>query len=369
MKKFIISTAALKKVLHKLSYAINPKSTLPILNNIWCKVSGGSVEFIATDLEATILYRQPCEYAGEAFEFLLPFQLVQKIVSLSKECPLSFSLEKKGIKITGENDVYEVKNAYKLEDFPKIPAIPKKVVMDMDNSVLGWLNVALKTVGNDDSEKKVRLTKVLLELRSNQITVASTDGSFMLFSYTMNLPAPADEDILVGPKIIKALEGLKDTKVSWTDKIYAFHSEEVTVIVTRPEMKYVSFRTIIPQDFDSNLPMSRADLIEALEKCNINSDPFKETKLLLKNKEKVSFIAKDTQFGININVDVEGKYTGPLDSIMFNSEKMLKLMHQVSFDTIEIAAHDDKRAILFRSPDDTGYLGLLMPMNVKKSEE
>lgn len=367
MKKFIISTQTLKKVLHKLSYAVSIKSTLPVLGNIWCKVTDQSIEFIACDLELTIQYRQECETTGDGFEFLMSFQLIQKIVSLSKNCPLTFSLEKKGIKITGENDVYEIKNAFKTEDFPKIPAIPVKKAMPMDGTILSWLSTALKTICNDEGRE--RLTKVLLELRKKEITVASTDGSFMLFSYTMPIEAPADEDILLSAKVIKALEGLEESKLYWNDKIFAFESADVTIIVTRPvDMKYVSFRAIIPQDFNSNLSVSRAALIDALEKCNINSDPFKETKLLLKNKGKVSFAAKDTQFGIAINVDVEGTYTGELESILFNSEKMLKLMLQVDFENIEIAAHDEKRPILFRAADDKGYLGLLMSMSVKNKE-
>jgi len=365
MKKFIISSAVLKKMLHKLSNAILAKPVLPVLANVWCKVTEGSIELIVSDLEVTIFYRQPCETTGEGFEFFMPFDLIQKIVALNMNCPLSFSLEKKGIKITSEKGVYELKSSFKIEDFPKLQLVPKKISMPIPAEFVYFLTTALATVGTD--EQRPECMKVLLELTDKETTIASTDGSFCVFSYTMAVPAPAKEDIVISPKVIKALSGIEDMNLYWNAKVYAFESKEVTIIVTRPDLKFKNFRAIFPPDYPSNLTVSHKEIVRALENCSISNDPMNEARIYFKKqKGQIVFIAKDPGSGININYEVEGDYTGEVNSISFSFSLMLKLMKQIDFENVEIASHLDEKgnekAIVFRSPDNPCYLGLLMPL-------
>lgn len=359
MKKFIISSDVLAKALHKLSHAVHAKSVVPALSNIYCKVGNGSLELICSDMETTIHYHCPCETNSEAFEFLFPYLLLSKIIALNKSCPLTFSMEKKGLKITGDNALYELKSPEKVENFPQLQDVPKENSMAMDATFIGWLKTASLTTGSD-IDKWPALTKVLIELRPEEITLASTDGKYHMFNYTMNMPAPSSDDLLISPKCIKAIDGLTGIELSWNDKTFAFKSADVTVIVTRPSTAFVNFRKIIPADFTTNLTVNRYDLIRALEKCNISSDLFKETIITFKNKGQIHFSSKDTEYGLNISDDVAGEYTGTVESVKINSDKILKLMQQIDFPEIEIAIHDSARPMLFRSAEDKAYLGLLM---------
>jgi len=335
--------------------------TLPSLSNILCKITKNRIEFIVSDLEVTLLYRCDCETTGETFDLLIPFQLLSQIVALNKDLPLSFSMEAKGVKITGDNDSYDVKSLINVEDYPKLPGLPKKNSMPVDAALIGWLSTALETVGKDEANK-AKFTKVLLELRETETTVASSDGTFHLFSYTMPVAAPASEELLISAKTIKVLDGMEEAKLYWNDKHFAFESKDITVIVTKSEYKFVNFRGVIPQGFDSNMKINKSDLIHALEKCCINTDSFKDTTMLLKKKGKVSFTSQDKNYGINISVDVAAEYTGPVERFRVSADKMLRILNQVDFPTIELAIHEEKKAIIFRSPDDPAYLGLLWPL-------
>ena len=84
MKKFIVSSQILKQVLHKLGLAVNTKTVLPVLSNVYIKVTDGQLELITSDLETTIIYRTEAETSGEGFEFLMSYQLLSKITTLSK---------------------------------------------------------------------------------------------------------------------------------------------------------------------------------------------------------------------------------------------------------------------------------------------
>ena len=344
-----------------MNNAVHKNPALATLGSILCRVENKSVEFISTDLEITIQYRCECETSGEGFEFLLPFQLIHKIIGFSKNTPLTFSQEKKGIKITCDNDVYELKSLEAVDQFPKLPEVKGKKEMILHEDSLPLMSKALGTVSRNDQWPQ--LMNVLLELKKEKTTIASTDGSYVVFSYSMANETPAESDLLISEKVIKSLEGLSDIHLFWNDKNIVFETKEVTVTVTRSNLAFANFRAIFPQDFPSNLKVNRTELIHALEKCNINSNALKETDIDLKTFEgKIVFLAKDTNYNIDINVEVDGDYTGPVSSIRFSSEKMLKLMNQVDFEDIELAIHEPNKAILFRSPDHEGYVSLLMPI-------
>ncbi len=360
MKKFILSNQELKKGLHRLGNVVPVKSVLPALTNIHCKVGEKSIEMIGSDLETTIILKLEAETFGDAFEFLLPFSLISKIVALSGNSPLAFSMNKSSVKITGENDAYELK-LQKVEDFPKLPKVEDINSIDIEKELIALLKVATLTVGKD--ENKPAHQKVLLELRKAGVTVASTDGSFVIFSNTLSeLSAPADDDLLINPKVIKSIEDIQQAKLTWSEKTISFQGDKVTVLITRPEAKFPNYRRMFPEDFPSNVKVLRQDLVNALEKCNISNDYFKEMKIDLTKKGKLILTANDKESGININVEVPGNYSGQVETIKASSEKMLKLMAQVDYDDIEMAIHDARRPIIFRN-EDAGYQGLLMAIH------
>jgi DNA polymerase-3 subunit beta len=158
--------------------------------------------------------------------------------------------------------------------------------------------------------------------------------------------------------VIKAIEDLESGELFWNDNTVVIEGENTTVLVTRGEYKFPNFRAIIPVDFPSNVTIKRDQLIQALEKCNINSNSLKQMDITLSKKGKVAFTAKDKEFGIDIFVELDADYSGPVDSLKTSSEKMLKLMSQVSYEDIELAIHDKTKPILFRHKE-SGYLGLL----------
>lgn len=361
MQKITINTDVLKPALSILKEAISIKPSLPILADILCRVSENKVELIASNLGITIYERLECDTEGESFTMVLPFMFLAKIVAINKNCPLSFTVEGKGVCISAVKEVYFLKNLPNPEDFPKLPNLPTKNRITLPAVFDYWLFAALETI----DKTKTRYDKVLLEFKKSSITLASSDGSYNLFSYTLNPESGSDQedDLLIPENAIKALTNIDAATISWTAKIIGFDTPNRTIILTRSEEKYSNFRAIIPADFTPNIELKRSEIIQALENCCLNSDPFKTTILNLKNKSAVQFKAYDHNFERDICIDVEGEYTGDVEQISFNAEKMLELMHQVEYDMITMAIHSDKKAMLFRSPADDKYLALLMSIH------
>lgn len=360
MKKFTIETDSLKTILDKVGQAVVSNNIIPALKDVLVEINNGSATFTTSDAEMTIAYDFTVNADFEA-KFLIPFDFLNKVVALNKKTALTFSIEKKGLKIEGPNDSYQLSCLTKLGDFPKLPEVPTQQMESEVPDILPQLRTALVTVSKD-MIKRPNLCKVLLELRPGKVTVASTDGSFMVYSNSFDAPVKGEDDLLIAPKVIKAIEGVDNIVLSWSKDSIAFVGDNIRIIITRPGEKFANFRSIFPPDFDSNLVIEKDIFIDALNKCSLSSDWFKTTVIYLKGKIKLS--ANDSQYGININVDIEGsKYTGEVESIQFSADKMLKLLHQVPYSSISLAIHNANKAILLRSSEDEGYLSLLMPLS------
>ena len=134
MKKFVISSNDLKPAIKKLALAINEKSVLPVTKNILCKVTAGEVHMIATDLEITISYNCPAQMVeGAPFELMLPFDFLSKVLTVVKNEPILIEHPSaRKARLVCSEDKYELNSLEKFEDYPAIPAIPKKNKLQLD---------------------------------------------------------------------------------------------------------------------------------------------------------------------------------------------------------------------------------------------
>lgn len=356
MKKFEIDTGKLAPALKKIGLAINKNSVLPILGSILIKALPNEVVLISTDLEVTIYYRIDCE-CKENFEAIVPFDFLNKVVGLNKNCPLTIE-SGKSFKVIGPNDVYEFKSPEKVSDFPKLQNAEMGSEFKIDSEVLACLRTALTTTGNNPSVPQYH--PVLLELANGKITVASTDGGFMVFSKEFPIEFLENQQLLLSAKVIKVLEGCETAIILYQDKSIRFTSGDITIINTRSELKFVSFRKVFPPEWPSNISINRNALLEALGKCSISADSLRTTLVDFSTTGEVKLLAEDGM--IKINVSVPGTYSGSVLATQVNSDKLIKLLHQVDYPEIDFAIHDKNRAIVLSSKEDAGYLAMIMPI-------
>ena len=358
MKKLIVPSNNLKVALAKVGQAINPKMFLPVLRNIYCRVTPNQLEMIGSNTEITIFYKLECE-AKEEFEFLVPFEFLSKIIAITPGIiPIEIEVGKQ-VKIKGMTDVYEIKTSEKIKDLPKLPEVSKDNSFSILSDVIYNINQAVSTTGKGDT--KPQLAHVLMELAPCKITIASSDGAYMVFSKEFEYPDQNQvAELLLSQKVIKVLHGSNKVDVFFNEKFIGFEDGDITIINVRSEEKFVNFRRVFPDQWPGNLTINRMNLVQVLEKCSLSTDQLHTTKIDLESKEEAKFNAEDEM--VNINVSISYEYSGTVKQVSINAEKMLRLLNQISADDIQLAIHDSKRAIVITSEDEPGYKGMIMPI-------
>jgi DNA polymerase-3 subunit beta len=362
MKKLIISTDLLKRALKKLSQAVPAKPVIPALSNLFIRTSKkeNQAELITTDLELTISYVCSCE-CSEDFEALIPFDLLSKLINLMGHEPIEIQLHPKNKgTIVGGNDVLQLGTLDKVEDYPKIPDIPKKNTLELDENFMTWLDRSMASIGKDDS--RPAMTRALLELEKTGITIVSTDAH-TLFRHFFPGSYDYTEQILISPKIAKALQGFEKTILTWHAKHVAMKAGDITVISTRHNEKYPDYKIVIP-NHERNLEVNRAELISGLNRVSlINSGTVDMFFPSTGNTGKFTLTAEDDAVDRNSEASIAGIYTGDATQISFSPELLKKILHQIPFDVIWLHIDAPTRAALITAEEDPDYLGMIMPLS------
>lgn len=357
MKKLTINSEDLKSSLSKLAHVVSNKHPLPVLQNVLCKVADNHVYFTGTNTEITISISKECS-SDENFEFLLPFNFANKIVALHRHAPLDIAAGKK-VKITCGSDVYELKVPEKIEDFPAMPNVDQNISFSLYGIVLQSLNTALATVAGPKTNKAV-LQNVLLSFTPGKTTVASSDGVYSVYCQEVASESDVTEDFLIGQNVIKVLDLEQEINVSFNKNFIAFEMENLSVINTRSQEKFVSFRDVFPADWPANLKVDKKELEAALHKCALTSDQLHAAKIDFTTKGSLKLSADDHL--VKINLSIPGDYSGTVENLTLNSEKLINLLSQINDDNIELGIHNATKAIVITCQAQEGYKGLLMPI-------
>lgn len=364
MNKLIIASPELKAAISKLGNVVSAKHALPVLSNILCQVTPGEITMVGTNTEITICYTAKCE-SVESFEFLLPFEFTKRILSVVAKNFIALEIQVgKKVKILAGEDMYELKVAEKIADFPKVPEMSEKG-FGIDKSILHSLTTAMATVAKDPAAHQQALSSVLLSFEDGKVTVASSDGAYSVYSNEVALEAGGPvSDFLINHNVIKVLDTAAEVTFSFNDKFFSFQSEGIEVVCTRSEYKFVNFRAIFPTEWPGNLTIDRNVTLAALAKCALANDQLHETKLDLSKPGIMNLQASDNVIKIDLSVAVV--YEGTVTNISVHGEKLLTLLGQIDEEEVELAIHSATKAIIITSKEQPGYKGLLMPIAVGK---
>lgn len=363
MKKFTVNAKALKTALDSLSLVAKANKVTPVLSNIYMKVREKELELIGSDLELTFFYNLPCEAETAPFELLMPLDFLKDVCALTGDAPLKIDhpSTRKAV-IRGEWDIYNV-SLDKLDDYPKIPTLPKKNSISLNGDFMQWLGASMKTCGKDD--QRPAMTKACLNIKKKQMELASTDAH-SLFTKKFDIESEVEEELLVSPKVASALKELEKIEVFWHSNHIAFKSDPLTIIATRHSHKFPNYKAIIPKN-EANLVLNRNEFINALQRIELSGNEAHQAELSLQlSKEKIYISSAGTDVERNIEVNIPGAYKGSAKSVAFSSSLMLKMLGQIDFETISLAIHSAMAPILITSETDPSYLGLLMPLKINE---
>jgi DNA polymerase III subunit beta len=360
--KLQVTQENLNRALGTVARVANTRGTLPILSNILVKTSNNRLSIAATNLDIAITHYIGAKVSDEG-SVTVPARLMQDFVSSLPAGVIELELEETKLHIT--TDQYKsVVNGIAADDFPVMSAITGGKSWKIAGPVLkkGLQQVAMAASGD---ESRPVLTGVLLQTADGELFMAATD-SYRLAEKNLGkngqdvqllVPVGAMQDLL---RIVSDFE--EDVTVTHDDQQVLFQVGDVDLVARLIDGKYPDYRKLIPNKFDTEALLKRADLLNVTKVSSLFAREAAGSVTIQVDQAAgtLSIHSIASQLGEN-TASATGKMTGS-GSITLNSRYLLDALHALSGEDVSFCFNGKLEPTLLKDPTASDYVHIIMPL-------
>ena len=372
--KFVVSSIELFSHMQSISKVINPKNTLPILDNFLFKLEGNNLEITASDLETTMITSIQLENVMETGVIAIPSKLMLDTLKEFPEQPLTFNVDTNSMKITisSENGQFTLAG-HDGNDFPQVPSIKANstsVTMPAEALSKGITRTIFAT---SDDELRPIMNGILFEFTSKSVVFVASDAQKLVKYERTDVTGSAESQFVLPKKPANLLKGVLSkengqVKLDFDSKNAVFTLSGYKLVCRLAEGQFPSYNAVIPQDNPNTMTVDRAELSNAIRRVSVFSNPASNLiKLMIKGNELV-LSAQDIDFSISAYERLRVNYEGTDIEIGFKSVFLIELLSNISTSEILLELSDPSRAGLIKpiNTEDTkeNIIMLLMPMMI-----
>jgi len=369
--KIIILKNHLKSGLEMISKIGSESSsaTLPVLRSFLMETIDNRIKLSMTNLEIAITCYLPAKVI-ESGSFVIPFNIFNSIITnLQTERINLESEENKYLIIKTDNYQAKIQGNTKSE-FPIIPQVSNQNFLEFPVVIL---KKSLSSIINaaQTSEVRPELNGVLFDFQVSLLKLAATD-SFRLAEKNI-LTTQFKSNIEQGFKIIIPLKTIQEVNRIFKEEdnlinIYfepnqiLFKTENCEIISRLISGDFPEYQSIIPQSFETEIILNKEELINAIKITGLFTDKLNEVKLSIKEGIKNIEVSSFNQVLGENQYLVPAKIKGVSQEIVFNWRFLLDGVRVLDSEDIFLGLNGDNKPALIKSPNDTSYFYILMPI-------
>jgi len=365
------------------SHIANKNVNLPILGNVLMRCDDKGLKLLSTNLEIAV----SCHVRGKVEvpgEFTVPSKLSSDYVALLPKERVDIVQDGNAVVISC--GTYQTKvNGVSATEFPLIPTIEHQQTFTVKVAQLKKaISQTLFAVAPDESRPEI--SGVLFRFASGSggglsLTLAATD-SYRLAEKTLPVTGSLNSDeplsIIVPSRTVAELTRIlslfkdavdrpEELNIVIGENQILFSYDTVELISRTIEGKYPDYRQLIPDHFETQVVLSKDDLMRAVKTTSLFSrNGLNDIHLEFAPDGKVTVNATNSQTGEH-TADLSGKTTGKQNNITVNYKYLLDGVSTMETDDVLIQMIDGVSPCLVRpraSEDSTlaDYLYIVMPI-------
>jgi len=212
------------------------------------------------------------------------------------------------------------------------------------------------------------LTAVLFDFNETGLSVVSTDSAML---------SKVVKDIKIDPiqlllpvqtldMISNFLTKEEEIKISYAENFIKIEMEDLTLYSRLINGKYPAYQAIIPTNCDKSVIVNRKELVNALTRINIVSNPLTRALKLSFNDNELTIESEDTTSAKRGSEAID--YVGEIESFIvgLNATKFSAILKHLTSDNIRIEFNDNSKPLLIKEEKAKNDLNLIMPIKLSK---
>lgn len=357
--KFTANSIELQRTLNKLGGVIPTKSTMPILENILCELTGDVLTVTATDMAISLTVSIPVK-GNEDGKIAIPAKRLMDTMRSLPDTSAVFMVDTttNKIRITTENGEYGL-TGESAKDFPPVVSFKGTSELTIESNALRTI-IHRTAFAVSTDELRPAMMGVLIQVKGADMRAVSTDGHRLVrLVHKLAKPVSLKRDIVIPAKALLILgksidEGETAISVSETNVKFSFGQ---SFLVSRLiDETYPNYETVIPADNDKQMTVKRDEMISSIRRVALYANATTHQVRFDIGKANLKVTAQDVDFGGEARETIACTHTGEDLEIGFNSTYL-----------IDILSHLESEQVSFRFSTPT-RAGIVAPVGEEKDD-
>ncbi len=381
--KVIVLKENLNTGINIVARASGKNLTLPILNNILISAEKNFLNLSATDLELGIKYWILTKIEKEG-KITVPSKVFSGLINFLPNEKLTLESKNQTLYISSENHKTQIKGQT-AEEFPIIPKIEDKNSIELNCAQFckGLSQVVDFSVLN---QARPELSGVYLSFQKNKLQLAATD-SFRLAEKNLYLeknnqkPAVHTQEIsfILPQKTAREIINILSDKkgklrlyYSSNQVLFEYLMEEtshpqIEIVSRLIEGDYPDYQGIIPQKYQTQVVLSKSDLLNQIKAASIFSGKSNEVKIKVDFKrEGVEIISQNPEYGENRSflkgvLDYDEGAVKEME-VSFNYRFLVDGLLNIPTSKVVFGLNGEEGPAVLKPESDQDYIYVVMPI-------
>lgn len=340
------------------------RSSIQVLAGIQLAARSGELHLAATDMELSVRTRLDAQ-VGQDGVVVAPAKLVTEIIRGLDGDTVELTGSEGTLTISSGSSTYTL-NTFDPADFPQLPPTTGKLFSVGRDAFVDTVQAVSKAASADESRPV--LTGVKVQITNERLTMVATDSYRLSVKDTPIQTDLADAvEAIIPARALEELVRVADASPAATIAVgieanqILFGVDESWVTARRIEGQFPNHTQLIPQAFEHEAVIDRAELLDVVNRARIMAQ--RNSPLRLKFEDGSLTVSASTQDVGAATESLPIKYEGEELTIGFNADFLRDGVQSIPGDTITLQLISPLRPGLLRSNEDS-LIYLIMPVRL-----
>jgi len=343
---------------------VSTRSSIQVLAGIQIAARGDELHLAATDMELSVRTRLAADVSTEGV-VVAPGKLLVDIVRHLGGETVQLTLKDGRLIIESDGSNYEL-NTFDADDFPQLPATGGSLFSLDRDAFLETIQSVSRAASTDESRPV--LTGVKVQVTAERLTMVATD-SYRLSVRETAISTDLTETVeaIVPARALDELARIADASPAASIAVgieagqALFGIDETWVTARRIEGQFPNHLQLIPQSFEHEATIDRADLLEVVGRTRLMAQ--RNSPLKLQFTSGMLTVSASTQDVGAAEESLPIRYDGEDLTIGFNADYLRDGVSSISDDTLTLQLISPLRPGLLKAADGQ-LMYLIMPVRL-----
>lgn len=359
--KIICEAEKLLECINRVQRAVSVKTTMPILEGILIEVND-RVRLIGNDLELAIECFVEADILSKG-SIIVNSKIFGDIIRKMPSDDILLELQEGNIiYIECDNTYFKIKGVPST-GFPSLPCVDKRNEFSIDSKIFrDMVRQTIFAASTDESQPI--FTGMLVELKNQNLSIVAADKSARMAYRREEVKENTTEFSAIIPArtLNEISKMLQHDEINLTlcigNSHIIFKFGECTVMSRIIDGKYINYRSIIREDYESKIVVDRKRLLSSIERAMLISFSDKKHPVMFNINEDRLNISCKTELGEisdEFAIDMDGKKM----NIGFNPQYFIECLRAIDDEYVEILFATKLGPATIKPPKDDKYTYLI----------